>query len=166
MAHARRETNRGKYLEWAELGHLTLTPGNVADYAIIQETILQDKSMFSMMSLGVDRWNSTKLINELREAGVDVVPFGQGFASMSAPTKEFEKLIMTGNFNHMDNPLLSWAFGNVRIIEDKAGNIKTDKEKSADKIDPIVASIMAIGMAMLSPVDAGSVYDSGGLMTL
>ncbi|HEY2110207.1 MAG TPA: terminase TerL endonuclease subunit, partial [Dongiaceae bacterium] len=71
--------------------------------------------------------------------GVTVVPFGQGFASMSAPAKEFEKLIIGGVLNHGANPLLRWAAANVAVETDAAENIKPSKVKSHQRIDPIVA---------------------------
>lgn len=166
VALDRKETNKGKYLEWAEQGYITLTPGNVADYNVIKNTILQDSSLYNIATIGVDRWNSTKLITELTDEGFDVIPFGQGYASISAPTKEFERLVMSESCNHMNNPLLTWCLGNTRIKRDPAENIKPDKEKSTDKIDGIVASIMALGMAMLSPGDGKSVYETSGLLTV
>ena len=72
-------------------------------------------------------------------------PFGQGYGSMSAPSKEFEKLVLSGRIEHFGNPVLRLMLASTVIKTDPAGNIEPDKEKSVQKIDGIAASIMALG---------------------
>ena len=94
-----------------------------------------------------------------------MVPFGQGFKDMSAPTKEFYKLMMEGKIIHGGNPVLRWMALNVVVDRDAADNIKPTKAKSPEKIDGIVASIMALDRCIRQE-QAESVYDSRGLIVL
>ena len=80
-----------------------------------------------------------------------LVPFGQGFVSMSSPTKQLEVLIRTGKIWHDGDPVLRWALSNVELKMDPAGNIKADKQKSGGKIDPVIGMIMGIGEHMKTP---------------
>jgi len=164
-AEKRKEKNRVKYLEWAEQGFLELTSGNVVDYEVIRESIRTDATLYDVQEIAIDRWNSTQMQTWLTDDGFDVVPYGQGFASMSAPTKELEKRAISGDLNHMDNPVLRWCVNNVSIEEDAAGNIKPSKGKSTEKIDGAVALIMAIGRAMCSNTQT-SVYEERGLVVI
>lgn len=101
-------------------------------------------------------FQGVQLCTELGQDGLEVVPFGQGFYSMAAPTAEFERLFISGKIEHGGHPILRWMASNVTVRTDSAGNIKPDKQKSSEKIDGIVAAIMAIGRAMLQ----GGAYKS------
>ena len=85
--------------------------------------------------------------------------FGQGFVSMSSPTKQLEVLVRTGKVWHDGDPVLRWALGNVELKMDPAGNIKADKQKSGGKIDPIVAMVMGIGEHMKTPQETEQNFD-------
>ena len=103
--------------------------------------------------IAFDRYNSTQIAINLVDDGVPLIPFGQGFVSMSAPTKQFEMLVRQGRIYHDGDPIMRWALSNVAIRTDPAGNIKVDKQKSEGKIDPIVAAVMAIGEHMKAKPD-------------
>ena len=92
-------------------------------------------------------------------------PFGQGFLSMSAPTKELEKVILGEQIIHDGNPVMSWMLSNIALQEDPAGNIKPNKAKSSEKIDGVVALVMSLGEHMTGE-DINSVYDDRGLLML
>lgn len=149
-----------KYDQWVREGYIEATPGNITDYDFIRERIKTLAEEFQFEELAYDRWNATQLITQLGSDGLTVVPMGQGFASMSAPTKEFEKLVKGGLLWHGNNPVLSWMAGNVSVVQDPAGNLKPAKNVSSEKIDGIVAAIMALGRTMATP--NGSVYDTRG----
>lgn len=86
---------------------------------------------------------------------------------MSAPTKEFEKAVLTGKVEHFGNPVLRWMLSSTVVKTDPAGNIKPDKEKSVQKIDGIVAAIMALGEWMTAQAnDESNPYENRGLLTL
>ena len=97
--------------------------------------------------------------------GLTVVPFGQGFKDMSAASKEFYEQLMKGNMIHGGNPVMKWICGNVVVDTDSAGNIKPTKSRSADKIDGVVAAIMALDRCVRHE-QQGSVYDQRGLLLL
>ena len=88
------------------------------------------------------------ITTNLAADGINVVPYGQGFVSMSTPSKELERLMSEFKVQHDGDPVMRWMFGNVVLRMDASGNIKPDKEKSGDKIDGIVSLIMSIGQAM------------------
>ena len=101
-----------------------------------------------------------RLAKQMEAMGFTVIPFGQGFKDMSPPTKEFYKLLMEGNIVHGGNPVMAWMAGNVVVDTDPAGNIKPTKAKSPEKIDGIVAAIMALDRCIRNEgQQQGSVYD-------
>ena len=165
--HDRERRDKVPYSAWINSGYLNTTPGNVIDYEFIRKEISDLNETYHIKQIAIDRWNATELSTQLMGDGFDVVPFGQGFASMSAPSKELQRLIVGGKLNHGGNPLLRWAISNVAIELDAAGNIKPSKKKSTERIDPIVAGIMAIGVASIDQKDSDcSVYDTRGLLTI
>ena len=132
------------YADWARGGWLRSTPGNVVDYDHIRESIRQDGAKFHVREIAKDRWNSTQIGTQLMDDGFTVVDFGQGYASMSAPSKDLEARVQAGTLAHGNNPVLTWCASNVAKAEDPAGNIKPDKAASGEKIDGIVATVMAL----------------------
>ncbi len=105
------------------------------------------------------------LRNLSKSMGFTVVAMGQGFASMSPPTKELMKLTLEQRIAHGGHPVLRWNMDNIFIRQDPAGNIKADKAKSTEKIDGAIACIMALDRAIRNGnADTDSVYDSRGLI--
>lgn len=140
------------YDQWVRDGWITATDGNTIDYAFIFADLEQDKDDYDIQLAAFDRWGAARVVQVLEEKGFSMVQFGQGFASMSPPMKDLERLILSGKIRHGDNPVLTWMMDNVVARMDPAGNIKPDKEKSKEKIDGVVALIMAIDMALRNPV--------------
>ena len=147
------------YATFEKLPNVHITEGNVTDYDEIRKVISGvmmtatgvqvDKSAlirnFKLKKVAFDRFNATQIGIDLVADKVPIVPFGQGFVSLSPPTKQLEILARQGKIWHNGDPVLRWALANVELRTDPAGNIKADKQKSAGKIDPVVALIMAIG---------------------
>lgn len=133
---------------WIEAGLIKVTPGNVADYSFIRKTINEDRENFNLVQLGADRWNSSQLVTDLQDDGVEVVNVGQGFASMSGPCKELERLYMSHRLAHGGHKVLRWMASNVVATKDAADNIKFDRAKVRNKIDGMVALVMALGRAI------------------
>ena len=105
------------------------------------------------------------MVQNLEGLGFNVVAMGQGFASMSPPTKELMKLTLEQKIAHGGHPVLRWNMDNIFIRTDPAGNIKADKSKSTEKIDGAIACIMALDRAIRCGNDTSeSVYDSRGLL--
>lgn len=155
------------YDKWVAEGYVTATPGNVIDYDFVKADILRIVADYDLRTSAYDRWNSSQTIIDLQNEGMTFNPFGQGYGSMSAPTKEFEKAVLTGKVEHFGNPVLRWMLASTVVKTDPAGNIKPDKEKSVQKIDGIVASIMALGEWMTAQAeDDANPYEQRGLLTL
>lgn len=151
------------YDVWQKQGYLMATEGNVVHYGFIEQFICELGEKYHICEIAVDRWNATMLTQNLEGDGFTMVPFGQGYASMSPPTKEFYKLLMEGRIIHGGNPVMKWMSGNVVVDTDPAGNIKCTKARSPEKIDGIVAAIMALDRCIRHE-ETGSVYDERGLM--
>jgi phage terminase large subunit-like protein len=150
--------DRVPYDQWERDEFLSTTDGNVCDYDSIREAIRELSEKYDIREIAYDRWGATQLVTQLQADGATCVPLGQGFGSMSAPTKELDKLIAGGAIRHGGHPVLRWMAGNVAIEQDAAGNVKPSKKKSTEKIDGIVALIMAIDRATRN-AEGGSVYD-------
>jgi len=167
-AMKRERRDRVPYLTWAEQGWITLTPGNVIDYATIQADIYRDFELYDIELMAFDRWNFEAIRQRLCGEGIPeskMFAFGQGWASMSAPMKELEKIYLLGQLAHNNNPIMNWMASNVAAKTDPAGNIKPDKDKSTEKIDGIVTLIMALGLAITKPITPPSVYEERGVLS-
>ena len=158
------KANSVPYDVWEKQGHILATEGNVIHYDFIEKFIYDLAEKYHILEIAVDRWNATQMIQNLEGEGFTIVPFGQGFSSMSAPTKEFYRLLMEGQIIHGGHPVLRWMAGNVVIDTDPAGNIKVTKAKSKEKIDGIVAAIMALDRCIRQEGQGGSVFDERGLL--
>ena len=146
------------YDVWHVQGYLNATEGNVIHYGFIERFIERLGTLYDIREIAFDRWGAVQMSQDLEGMGFTVVPFGQGYASMSPPTKEFYKLLMEGRIQHGGNPVLRWMSGNVVVDTDPAGNIKCTKKRSPEKIDGIVAAIMALDRCIRHE-NQTSVYD-------
>ena len=153
------------YDVWEKQGFLKTTEGNVVHYGFIEKFIVELGERFNIREIGYDRWNASMMVQALEEDGFTMVPFGQGFRDMSAPTKELMRLVLEHRINHGGHPVLRWNMDNAFVRTDPAGNIKIDKEKSTEKVDGAVAMVMALDRAMKNQ-NGGSVYDTRGLLVL
>lgn len=170
-------------------GWITCTDGNVVDYDRIRKAItgqvgtgqpahnggppLDDEppivDLVNLRELAIDRWNATQITTQLTGDGVTVVPFGQGFASMSAPAKALEALVRGQTLNHGGNPVATWMAGNVAVETDAAENIKPSKDPkrgSRKRIDGIVALIMALGRAGVAQPAEESMTAAGQIVVV
>ena len=153
------------YDVWERQGYLQTTEGNVVHYSFIEKFIERLGERFNIREIAFDRWGAVQMVQNLESMGFTVVPFGQGFKDMSPPTKELMKLVLEQKIAHGGHPVLRWNMDNIFIRTDPAGNIKADKEKSTEKIDGAVATIMALDRAIRCGNDGGaSVYDDRGLL--
>ena len=157
------------YSVWERQGFLTMTEGNVIDYEYVIDDIQKDFEKFDVRGVAFDRFGFEAVRQRFIRVGADeskFVSFGQGYLSMSPPMKELEKLVLEGAIVHNDNPVLKWMASNVAVLQDPAGNVKTNKDKSSEKIDGIVSSIMAIGLMTVDPGATVSVYETRGIRTV
>jgi phage terminase large subunit-like protein len=165
-AQLREKRDKVPYLTWSRQGFITLTEGNVIDYRQIRDKINELGTLYALKEIAFDPWGATQLVTELGEDGFDMVEFRQGFASMSAPSKEFERLVKSHKLRHGDHPVFRWCASNVTATTDPADNIKPDKKRSSEKIDCVVAAIMAIGRIMVQAPVSESVYATRGVLEI
>ena len=161
----RSHNDRVPYDAWVRQGYVEATRGNVVDYDFILAQLYEDAEMYDLREVAFDRWGATQIQIKLQDEGMTVVAMGQGFGSMSPPTKELEKLILEHRLNHGSNPVATWMAGNAVAEEDAAGNIKISKAKSREKVDGMVMLVMALDRALRNG-GGGSVYEERGLLVL
>lgn len=145
-------------------GHLQVVPGETVDYEYVKDDLKKALAYFNVSGVGFDRWNSNQLVNDMLNDGAPMIEFGQGFGSMSTPMKELMVRVLSGTIEY-SNPLLYWAMGNLVADINPAGDIKPDKSKIKEKIDPAVALIMALGVMIKLPAKKRrrSIYADGEL---
>lgn len=156
----------GAASSWVKSGLLSLTPGNVTDYDFIRARVLDDCARFDVRDLAYDPWNATQLVNDLTGEDVPMRSMRQGFASMSAPTKELQRLVLSGTaetpkLRHGGNAAVRWQIDNFAVAMDPAGNVKPAKNAAADKIDAAVALVMALD-GLAAARDDASIYNERG----
>lgn len=152
------------YDVWAAEGCLETTEGNVIHYGFIEKFIEKLGTKYHIKEIAFDRWGATQMVQDLEGMGFTVVPFGQGYKDMSPPTKELMKLTLEERIAHGGHKVLRWMMDNVYVRQDPAGNIKMDKEKSTEKIDAAVVTVMALDRAIRNQGSEGSVYDGRGIL--
>lgn len=163
----RARKDRVPYDVWHQQGLLTVTEGNVTDYDVIREDLRALAERYAIREIAFDRWNSTQLVTQLRADGATMVAMGQSIPSLAAPTREVERLVLEGSLAHGGTPILRWMVGNVAVEQDSAGNRKPSKGKSRERIDGVVALVMALGRAMVhtpEPEGASAYADGRGLL--
>lgn len=152
------------YDVWERQGFLKTTEGNVIHYGFIEKFIEELGTRYNIREIAFDRWGAVQMVQNLEGFGFTVVPFGQGFKDMSPPSKELMKLTLEQRLAHGGHPVLRWMMDNIFVRTDPAGNIKPDKEKSTEKIDGAVATVMALDRAIRNGSNTGSVYDNRGIL--
>ena len=153
------------YDVWQKQGFLQTTEGNVVHYGFIEKFIEELGEKYNIREIAFDRWGAVQMVQNLEGMGFTVVPFGQGFKDMSPPTKELMKLTLEKKIAHGGHPVMRWMADNIFIRTDPAGNIKADKEKSTERIDGVIALIMALDRAIRCGNDtSASIYDERGIL--
>lgn len=151
---------KDQYQAWAAGGWLSVTPGDAVDYGFIKKQVLEDATRFQLVDMNVDRlFQGYQLSMELIDEGINLFGMGQGFLSMAAPVREFERRLLLKKLRHGGNPVLRWMADNVAVRTDPADNKKPDKAASQGKIDGIVSLLMALDRAMRQGAPKRSVYD-------
>jgi phage terminase large subunit-like protein len=160
-ARGRQRRDRVPYVEWIRQSHIEATPGEVIDYDRIRRKINELGGQYNIREIAIDRWNATQLATQLEGDGFEMVAFGQGYASMNWPSKKPEELVLGGRIAHGGHPVLRWMAGNVSIEKDAADNWTPSKKKSIERIDGIVALIMALDRAT-THIPGRSFYEDHG----
>lgn len=130
--------------QWIDKGAIVATDGNAIDYDFIKAALYSDAERFRIEMLGVDPFGGKQLIIQLRNEGINAVEVRQGFLTLSAPSKELERLVLREMVDHGGHPVARWCAGNAAVATDPAGNIKPAKDRSSERIDVIAADVTAL----------------------
>jgi phage terminase large subunit-like protein len=152
-----------QYSGWARMGRLTVTDGNVIDYERLESDLKEDASRFQMVEVPYDPFQAMQFSQRMQAEGMPMVEMRPTVLNFSEPMKELEKLVLEGNFEHDGDPVLTWMVSNVVCHRDQKDNIYPRKERDENKIDGVVALIMALGRSMSAAQHAPSVYESGAI---
>lgn len=163
--HDRVNKDRVPYDVWVRRGLINTTEGDVIDYDRIHVDINELRTIYRIQEMGFDTWNAQQLATQLDAEGLKLVPIQQTMKGMGPPTKAFEELVLRKQIAHDGNPVLTWMIANTSVREDGEGNYKPDKKKSSEKIDGVVAAIMAIDR-LTRTAKKGSVYEKRGVRSL
>ena len=140
-----------QYGEWARQGALYITPGNVVDYDYIQNKIMEIGQILNIVTIGYDSWNATQFVINCTEKGLPMEPYSQSIGNFNKPTKELERLLLSGVAVIDNNIINRHCFRNVVMARDKNGNTKPSKQYEEKKIDGVIAMIMALGVYLMCP---------------
>lgn len=159
-------SRNASYAGWAKDGWLRVTPGDVLDFDALKEDVLADRDAHDLREVAFDPWQATQLSNDLQKEAVQMVEVRPTVQNFSEPMKELEAMVLSGRFHHDGNPVLRWMVSNVVCHRDAKDNVYPRKQRPENKIDGVVAMIMALNRALLTPPDPGSVYENRGIRTL
>jgi phage terminase large subunit-like protein len=149
----KKKTSRlqAELLSWANDGHITLTDGDTTDYTFVIAHVAEESNKFQLLDVAFDPWNATTTAEALsRDHGIEMVEYGQRYATFNEPAKELEKLIVSGDIIHDGNPVMTWCVSNCRAATDPSGNIRPVKPQHGEenKVDGVVTMTMALGRGM------------------
>ena len=137
------------YRDWARAEFLTLCPGDMVDYTMVEDTVARCAQVFDLDTLGVDPYLSRTLTQRLMDRGISVIEIPQTIKELSPAMKELERLLRSHEMRHEHNTAARWCFGNVRCHVDGNENLKPMKNRSTGRIDMAVAWIIAMATAMV-----------------
>ena len=156
---AAEQGENSQYLGWAHDGYIKATPGNVTDFATIEEDVIRNCKKFEIEEIAFDPWQSTQMAQNMQKAGLEPIEYRNTVATMSEPMKSFDALISSQKMVHSGNPCMRWNVSNTVCHYDAKDNIYPRKTRVENKIDGVVATIMSLGRATLHDEDNGSAYD-------
>lgn len=139
------------YGEWRRLGYLTVTPGNVVDYDYVLNDLLTMSLNIRLFSVAYDSWNATQFTINAQDRGLPMNEFSQALGNFNRPTKELERLILSGMADIDNNEITRFCFKNVVMAMDRNGNTKPSKQFDEKKIDGVIGMLEALGAYLLSP---------------
>lgn len=165
--HMKERIRRDKvpFDHWVKSKHLHATPGDVVDYDFVKARIQALAQQYHVKYLCTDPWNSRMLTQQLAKVEIESIEVPQTIAGLSPGMKEIERLLRSGELTHEDHPVARWCFGNISVAMDGNENLKPMKNKSADRIDVIVAMINAMSIAILQE-NNNFVYNNRGMRSL
>lgn len=165
-AEERERKDHVPYLMWASQGLIKLTEGNVIDYEVIYQDILDLTEQYRIVEMGYDSWNATQMAVQLQAKNITMVDVPQTMKQLSEATKKLQELVVAGNLDHGGHPVLRWMASNVAVKTDAQGNMMVAKDRSIEKIDGIAASILGISRWIRQETEPASVYEERGMLTI
>ncbi|WP_284672830.1 terminase TerL endonuclease subunit [Moraxella haemolytica] len=150
--------NADRYRAWDTMGLLTLTMGEVVDFEVIKDDLREFMGRFDVRQIAYDPWQATQLAQEMEKEGMTMVELRHTVQNMSEPMKELEAVVLQKRLAHGDDPVMTWMMSNVVAQVDKKDNIYPNKERAENKIDGVVALIMAMSRA-ITHQDKGNIND-------
>lgn len=165
-AQRRERRDRVPYLDWARRGYLTLTPGDATDYEFLRAEVKRIAAEHRIVCVGYDPNNAGGLSQQLQNDGLPLKRVPQSFVCMSGPTRRWEAAVVGRKIHHDGNPVLTWAMSNTVVELDAGNNPRPSKRRSVEKIDPVVAGIVALAVALDSPAVQPSPYEARGIAWL
>jgi phage terminase large subunit-like protein len=160
------ESKNSQLAGWVKDGWVKVTPGSTLDFEAVKEDVRSDMRLHAPQQVGFDDWQANQFSGEMQAEGVTMVEVPNNVKHFSEPMKMLEALVLEGRLHHDGNPVMRWMVSNVVCHTDAKGNIYPRKERDENKIDGVVATIMALNRALLAPEDTGSVYERRGILTL
>lgn len=155
-----------RYRAWHAEGWITATPGDVIDFAYIEDELRELRDSFEISDVPFDPFQATQFSTRMQEEGFPMVQYGATVKNFSEPMKELEAMIIKKAIRFEMDPVLMWMFGNVVAQLDKKDNIFPNKQRPENKIDGVVALIMAIGRHISREPEQHNPYDTADLMTV
>ncbi len=141
-------SSNASYKGWVEQQFLTTTPGNIIDFDFIEDSLREDSKRFEVVGVGYDPHQATKHATDMMKEGFPMVEIRQTVLSLSEPMKELQARVLSGKLKHDGNPVLTWMISNVTAHLDRKDNIYPRKQRPQNKIDGVVALIMAIALQL------------------
>ena len=147
----RDKSDKDMYRQWALEKKLHITPGNVTDYDYITNDIMVLCDIVTIVSVGYDKWNAVQWAIDATEKGLNLAEYSQSIGNFNKPTREFERLMLSGKVVIDANPINRFCLANVTLKHDHNGNVKPHKGLERKKIDGVIAMIQALGMYLQTP---------------
>lgn len=145
------KTDKELYKYWKQQGLLTITSGNTTDYDYITNDMLKYSEILNIQSVGYDKYNATQWAITATEEGLPLEEYPQTLGNFNIPTREMERLILSGKAIIDNNEINRYCFRNVSLKSDHNGNVKPNKSVDKKKIDGVIAAIQALGMYLRTP---------------
>jgi phage terminase large subunit-like protein len=165
----REHTDHVPYRQWHKAGLLEAPAGRAINKLAITRKLAVIAGMFEIRGIAYDRWRLEDLKKLLSDEGIDIqiTPFGQGFKDMGPALDSLETAILNRTLTHPSHPILTWNVANAVVEIDPTGARKISKSRSVERVDGLVALVMAVGLsAIAAPPAPKSVYETRGILTL
>lgn len=159
------ESPNSQYQGWVRDGTIVATDGNTTDYAVIEARLRELCEQYNVQGILFDPYQATYIMTKLAEDGLPVQGYPNSVRNMASPMAELEAMVMAKKIKYDGNPCLTWQFSNVVAKQVQDDYFVPRKEIPQNKIDSVVAAIMALGKAMEDTVE-DSIYESRGILTL